>query len=108
MPFVLTAALALTVTAPPVPEPKPLHPAVLILAASSAVLMGTGVGFELQGRLAIPPGAPIEAWPHEARANVVGGVALIGTGLCLLTLAALVTQHRLPALVSTGGLGVRF
>lgn len=108
MPFVLSAALALTVTAPPVPEAKPLHPAVLILGATGAVLMGGGVAFELKGRLAFPPGTPIDEWPTIARHDVVGGVALLGTGLCLLTLAALVTQHRLPALVSTGGLGVRF
>jgi hypothetical protein len=108
MPFVLSAALALNVAAPPLPEPKPLHPAVLILTASSAMLMLGGVAFELRGRLEIPHGAPIEAWPRDARADVVGGVALLGTGLCLLTLAALVAQHRVPALVSTGGLGVRF
>lgn len=104
----LSVALALSVSAAPVPEPKVVHPAVLILGATGAVLMGGGVAFELKGRLAVPPGLPLDDWPRVARADVVGGVAMLGTGLCLLTLAALITQHRIPALVSTTGLGVRF
>jgi hypothetical protein len=93
---VLSLALVVSLVAAPAPEPKPAHPAALILGATGALVMGLGAGLEVKARLEAPPNTPASQWPSAMRADLVGGVALLGTGLCLLTLAALVLHHRVP------------
>lgn len=78
------------------------------MAFAGAALLGVGVGFELTGRAAKDrnvPGADL------ADSNIVGGLAMMGAGLCLLTIAALLTRWDLPALgvsVTPGGAMVAF
>lgn len=107
---VLPVALSVMLAAAPAQQPRALHPGALALGVTAAVAMGVGLGLELHGRLRVPPGTPLEAWDPTARFDVVGGTALLGAGLCLLTLSALVLQHRTPALevwAGPGGGGVR-
>lgn len=102
-----TAALALALSAQPLAEPKPVHPALLTVSVVGAALMGAGLGVELSARLQGDASQPVSAWSEDLRARVAGGVGLTGAGLCLLTLAALVGQHRLPSLAfwpTPGGL----
>lgn len=107
----LAAILALTVAAEPVPSPvegsrsldPPARPAVKVLAFIGAGLMGVGLGFEITGRAATDPRAPVLEWRSHAQSNTIGGIALIGTGLCLVTIAALLTRWHFPSLALRAG-----
>jgi hypothetical protein len=97
MTSVLPLALVVSLAAAPAPEPRTVpRTAALILGATGALVMGLGAGLEVKARLAAPPNTPASQWPSATRGDLVGGVALLGTGLCLLTLAALVLHHRVP------------
>ncbi len=95
---VLAAILALTVAAEPLELNPPARPAVKVMAFLGAGLMTVGLGFEITGRAATDPRAPVLEWSSHAQSDTIGGIALIGAGLCLVTIAALLTRWHFPSL----------
>jgi hypothetical protein len=96
---------------------QPLRPsataevAVVSVAASGAALMVVGLGVGLSARLEGDGSVPVSAWSEDLRARAAGSVGLLGAGLSLLSLAALVGQRRglaLSAYVMPGGVGLRW
>lgn len=110
---VLPVLLALTVGAdsPPVDQPiaVPTRPGVQALAWVGVGLIGVGLGFELTGRAGADARAPVPEWREHAAQYSVGGIALMGAGLCVVTIAALLTPWHFPSLalgISPGGASV--
>lgn len=110
---ILPLLLALTAGADSLPVDRPIEPAtrpaVQVLAWAGVGLISVGLGFELTGRAGADPRAPVLAWSERATSYSVGGIALLGAGLCLVTIAALLTPWHFPALalsVSPSGASV--
>lgn len=95
---VLPVLLALTVGADSPPVDQPTRPAVQVLAWAGVGLISAGLGLELTGRAGADPRAPVLEWREHAAQYSVGGIALAGAGLCLVTIAALLTPWHFPAL----------
>ena len=100
---VLPVLLALTAGADstPVNQPNPqeaTRPAVKVLAFAGAGLIGAGLAFEFTGRAGADRLAPVPEWRKDAAFYSVGGIAMAGAGLCLVTLAALLTPWHFPSL----------
>ncbi len=94
---VLPVIVALTLaTEPLVVEPR-TRPGVTVLAFVGAGLVATGLGFEITGRAGSDPRALVHEWRANAQSNSVGGLSLIAVGLCLITIAAVLTRWKLPA-----------
>lgn len=93
LPVIVALALAVE---PPAVESR-TRPGVTVLAFVGAGLVATGLAFEITGRAGSDPRAPVFEWRANAQANIVGGLALIGAGLCFITVAALLTRWQLPA-----------
>ena len=124
MSSVLPLMLALAVAAEDSPvdrpagastEDTPARPAVRALAFVGTGFLTVGLAFEITGRAGADPKAPVLAWSEHAQANTLGGIALMGAGLCLITIAALLTPWHFPTLAISpmpGGamlaLGARF
>ena len=105
----ISVILALTLSAQPVAqaaEPRRVpRTGILITASVGLGFIAVGAGFELYGRAVTDPHAPVApgtAWAGEG--YFVGGASLIVTGLCLMLIAALLTQWYSPKSV----LGVRW
>ena len=94
---VLPVIVALTLAAEPPAVEARTRPGVTVLAFVGAGLVTTGLGFELTGRAGSDPRAPVQEWRLHAQANIVGGVSLIAVGLCFITIAAVLTRWRPPA-----------
>ncbi len=106
---VLPVLLALAVGADSPPVEQPTRPAVHVLAWTGVGLIGVGVGFGITGLAGSNARAPVLEWREDAARYSVGGIALIGAGLCLVTIAALLTPWHFPALalfISPGGASV--
>ena len=86
----LSIILALSLASEP-PVRPPSANGIAITAALGFSLVGFGVGYELSARA-----GPAEFALH-AEANTVGGVGLMSMGLCLLLIAAVLTEWRFPA-----------
>lgn len=94
---VLPVIVALTLAAEvPAVEPRS-RPGVMVLAFVGAGMVTTGLAFEITGRAGSDPRAPVLELRANAQANLVGGLSLMGAGLCLITIAAALTRWRLPA-----------
>lgn len=95
----LALVIALTAAADFKPQPEvPTRPAVKVLAFVGAGMIGAGLGLELTGRAGADPRAPVPEWRQDAAFFSVGGVAMAGAGLCLVTIAALLTPWHFPSL----------
>lgn len=95
--FALTAGADLNpVNRPSVDEPS--RPAIKVLAFTGAGLISVGLALELTGRAGSDPRAPVPEWSQNASFFSVGGIAMAGAGLCLVTIAALLTPWHLPSL----------
>jgi hypothetical protein len=106
----LPVILALALATEPLPADRPTRPAVQALAFVGVAFLGVGLGFEITGRAGADPRAPVLEWSAHAQADTVGGIALMGAGLCLVTIAAILTPWHFPSLavwVTPGG-GVAF
>lgn len=91
----LPAILALSLAAPPID--RPTRPAVQVLAFVGAGLLAAGLAFEINGQVGADPRAQVLEWQSQAQSHIVGGIALMGAGACLITIAALLTPWRAPA-----------
>lgn len=109
IPVVLAAMLA----GSPPPVDRPTRPFVQVTAFAGAGLLAMGLGFAVTGLAGSDPQTPAYEWSRTAPANTVGGIALMSVGLCLITIAALLTPWARPsarwlAANAAGlGLGVR-
>ncbi|MDP2274078.1 MAG: hypothetical protein Q8N23_35990 [Archangium sp.] len=103
---VLSVIVALTLAAEAPAVPARTRPGVTVLAFVGAGLVTAGLGFEISGRAGRDPRAPVYEWRPNAEANIVGGLSLIAAGLCLITIAAVLTRWQVPAVslsVTPGG-----
>ena len=96
---VLPVIVALTLAAEPPELEARTRPGVTVLAFVGAGLVAAGLGFEITGRAGSDPRAPVHEWRPHAQANIVGGLSLIGVGLCFITIAAVLTRWR-PSTIS--------
>ena len=106
MTSVLRLVLAMTVAAEPVPVDRPVRPPVQVMAVIGTGFLAVGLMFEITGRAATDPRAPVLEWSKHAQADTIGGIALMSAGLCFITIAALLTPWRLPPValwVTPGG-----
>ncbi|MDP1829344.1 MAG: hypothetical protein Q8L48_39125 [Archangium sp.] len=109
MSSILPVVLALAVAAEVSPADRPARPAVRVLAYVGTGFLAVGLAFEITGRAGADPKAPVLAWSEHAQANTIGGIALMGAGLCLVTIAALLTPWHFPTLsISPSAGGVTF
>lgn len=90
--------IALTMASETPPVDRPVRPAVVVMAVVGTGMLTVGLMFEITGRAGSDPIAPVPEWGAHAQANTLGGFALMGAGLCLVTIAALLTPWRLPPL----------
>lgn len=95
---VLPLILAMTVAAENPPVDRPVRPAAQVLAFVGTGFLAVGLAFEITGRAGADPRAPVLEWSAHAQADTIGGIALMGAGLCLVTIAALLTPWHLPPL----------
>ncbi len=95
---VLPVIVALTLAAEPPAVQVRARPGVTVLAFVGAGMVVAGLGFEITGRAGSDPRAPVYEWRPNARANIVGGLSLIAAGLCLITIAAVLTRWQVPAI----------
>lgn len=94
---VLPVIVALTLAAEGPAVPVRTRPGVTVLAFVGAGLVAAGLGFEIAGRAGRDPRAKVYELRPNAEANIVGGLSLIAAGLCLITVAAVLTRWRVPA-----------
>lgn len=92
IPVVLAAMLA--GSAPPVD--RPTRPMVQVTAFAGVGLLAMGLGFAVTGLAGSDPLTPAYEWSRTAPANTVGGLALMSVGLCLITIAVLLTPWARP------------
>lgn len=95
---VLSLVLAITLGAEPPQVDRPARTPVKVLAFVGTGFLTLGLAFEITGRAGADPRAPVLEWSAHAQANTVGGLALMGGGLCLLSIAALLTPWHFPSL----------
>lgn len=95
---VLPLILAVTVGAEPPPVDRPVRPAAQVMAFLGTGFLAAGLAFEITGRAGSDPRAPVLEWSAHAQSDTVGGIALMGAGLCLITIAALLTRWHFPSL----------
>lgn len=110
MPLAPLAVVAL-LAAQPLRPTATAEVTVVSVAASGAALMAVGLGVGLSARLEGDASVPVSAWSEDLRARAAGSVGLLGAGLSLLSLAALVGQRRvfaLSAYAGPGGGGLRW
>lgn len=93
---VLTAGADSTPANRPIEAPTRL--AVKVLAFAGAGMITAGLGLEFTGRAGSDPRAPVPEWSKDAAFYSVGGIALMGAGLCVVTIAALLTPWHFPSL----------
>lgn len=94
----LPLILAMTLVAESPPVDRPTRTSVKVMAFVGTSLLGLGLAFEITGRAGADPRAPVLEWSSHAQANTIGGIALMGAGLCLITIAALLTPWHFPSL----------
>lgn len=105
----LSGLLALSLATEP-PAIERLTPvSVRAMAFTGAGLVTLGVAFEINGLAGIDSRALVPEWREQATFNLAGGAGLIGAGLCLIAIAALLTPRDIPPVivwVTSGGAAV--
>lgn len=92
----LSVILALSLATEPLIE-RPNPTAVKATAILGGVLLGVGLGFQIAGRVGSDPRMLATELHARSEINQLGGLALMAMGVCLLSLAALLTQWHFPS-----------